>query len=152
MGKAAVKREVALHAEAIRAVFLEELKECGDVVLAAKKADVSVSRVYGWTAVHEEFAEAVRAARDHGDKVKLSTLEREAYRRAVEGWDEPVFQKGGVVGYVRRYDSNLVMFLIKKLDPSYRERPPDNVITTGSVVVQVASFSGPPPALPEAPR
>jgi hypothetical protein len=44
-----------------------------------------------------------------------------AVKRAVEGWLEPVFFKGRQCGWVRKYDHSLLMFLIRKRDPSYRD-------------------------------
>ena len=40
-------------------------------------------------------------------------LEAEARRRAAIGVDEPVFYKGKVVGHIRKYSDNLLMFLLK---------------------------------------
>lgn len=66
-------------------------------------------------------AEALEEASDH--------LEVEARRRAVDGWDEPVYGSGGKgegtveVGAIRKYDSTLLIFLLKGARPEkYRER------------------------------
>ena len=40
-------------------------------------------------------------------------LEAEARRRAAMGVEEPVFYKGQVVGHIRKYSDNLLMFLLK---------------------------------------
>jgi hypothetical protein len=49
-------------------------------------------------------------------------LEAEARRRATEGWDEPVFQKGVQCGVVRKYSDQLLMFLMRGAMPDkYRE-------------------------------
>ncbi len=56
-------------------------------------------------------------------EIGTQTLVDEARRRAFEGWDEPKFDKNGdEVGVVRKYDSTLLMFLIKQRDPSFREK------------------------------
>ena len=51
-------------------------------------------------------------------------LEAEAYRRAVEGWVEPVgWYKGKAGGTVRRYSDTLLIFTLKGLLPDrYRDR------------------------------
>ena len=50
-------------------------------------------------------------------------LEREAWRRATEGTDEPVFYKGDQCGTIKRYSDNLLMFLLRGVRPEkYRER------------------------------
>src|SRR5437870_3224245 len=68
--------------------------------------------------------------------------EAEATRRAVEGWDEPVFYRGQVWGHVRRYSDTLLLARLEALDPeTYHEslRIPGEVdhrfrskLTTGS--------------------
>ncbi len=67
------------------------------------------------------WEEAREEAADH--------LEDEARRRAVDGWDEPVYGSGGTgvgtveVGTIRKYDSTLLIFLLKGARPEkYRER------------------------------
>jgi hypothetical protein len=41
--------------------------------------------------------------------------------RAIDGWEEPVWHKGEMVGTIHRHDSRLLEFLIKQADPSFRE-------------------------------
>jgi hypothetical protein len=55
-------------------------------------------------------------------------LIEEAQRRGQEGWDEPVHGRladgsSGVIGSVRRYSDNLLMFSIKGRRPEYKENP-----------------------------
>lgn len=46
-----------------------------------------------------------------------------ALTRAVDGWEEPVWHQGVQVGTVRKYDSQLLMFLLRARRPEkYRER------------------------------
>jgi hypothetical protein len=51
-------------------------------------------------------------------------LEAEAFRRAVEGWDEPTgWYRGQPGGTVRKYSDTLLIFLLKGMRPAkYRER------------------------------
>jgi hypothetical protein len=59
------------------------------------------------------------------DAVEVGTqrLEDEAIRRATEGWEEPVYQRGELVGHVRRYSDALLMFLLRGRRPEvYGER------------------------------
>lgn len=50
-------------------------------------------------------------------------LEREAWRRAVEGWEEPVYPKGQLVGTVRLYSDTLLALLLRAARPKrYREQ------------------------------
>lgn len=67
-----------------------------------------------------DFTEAMDRAR----VMSADVLEAEAYRRAVEGVEEPVgWYKGEAGGVVRRYSDVLLIFTLKGLLPDrYRER------------------------------
>lgn len=64
-----------------------------------------------------------KAKIDEAWKEGADVLIEEAQRRGAEGWDEPVYQKGELVGYVRKYSDNLLMFSIKGRRPEYKENP-----------------------------
>ena len=54
--------------------------------------------------------------------LSIEYLEKEAFRRASEGWMEPVFHKGEVVGHIRKFSDTLLIFLMKGNAPhKYRE-------------------------------
>jgi len=54
---------------------------------------------------------------------RLQAAEDEAFRRAVEGTEEPVYHKGKVCGSVRRYSDGLLTLLLKAGDPDkYADR------------------------------
>jgi hypothetical protein len=99
------------------AKFLDALAAGWSVKHAAELTSYHRSRFYDARHADDEFATAWDDAVAAGTQV----LEDEALRRAVHGVDEPVFQKGEQVGTIRRYSDNLLMFLLKKRDPSYRE-------------------------------
>lgn len=63
----------------------------------------------------------------------------EARRRAVEGVAEPVYQRGELVGQVQRYSDNLLMFLIKQRDPSFRENARLEVTGRDGGAIEVAN-------------
>jgi hypothetical protein len=46
----------------------------------------------------------------------------EIRRRAIEGWNDPVYQMGQRVGSVRKYSDVLLIFLAKRLMPEYRDK------------------------------
>lgn len=57
-------------------------------------------------------------------KAKEQFLEKcvaEIDRRAFQGIDHPVIHQGVITDTYKVFDSNLAMFRVKKLDPSYRE-------------------------------
>jgi hypothetical protein len=46
--------------------------------------------------------------------VRVELLETEMRRRALVGWDEPVFHAGKVVGHVRKFSDALLIFALKR--------------------------------------
>lgn len=119
-----VERETFMEASSKRSsrresALLEALANGLSVAAAAQRAGIGRRTAFRWKSQDPHFcdrwSEAVEAGTDR--------LEDEALRRAVEGVEEPVYQGGRQVGVVRKYDSQLIMFLLKARRPSkYRER------------------------------
>jgi hypothetical protein len=98
--------------------FLELLAAGWAVRHASRQSSHAFQRWYELKAADEEFAAAWAEAIEQGTQA----LEDEARRRAVDGVEEPVYQKGELVGSVRRYSDNLLMFLLRGRRPAvYRE-------------------------------
>ena len=99
--------------------FLKAFAELGVVTRAAIAASINRSTHYGWLKGDEEYAEAF----EHAKEDAADSLEAEAWRRAVEGVEEPVGWFRGVPGgTVRRYSDTLLIFLLKGARPQkYRE-------------------------------
>ena len=98
--------------------FLAAFAETGAINLSATTAGHSVEAYYNWLNA-DSFMFQKRF-----ERAKAQVLERmviEIDRRAFEGYDHPVIHKGKITGTYKAYDSNLAMFRVKKLDPSYRE-------------------------------
>lgn len=91
---------------------------------ACKAADVPVGTEWNWRHENREgYNPEYRKAYDALYPLATDLLEREAFRRAYEGTDEPVFHEGVVCGYKRRYSDTLLIFLLKARRPEmYRER------------------------------
>jgi hypothetical protein len=138
-----------------KAEFLDSFRNCGIIRIAAESAGITRQSHYDWMKAdphyREDFATATRDA--------IEAFEFEAITRATVGALRPVFYKGEAItipcqeddpdsfddpmhaGHFRKLymqatkSDILLMFLLKKLDPSYREGyvPPiqDN---TGSMV------------------
>lgn len=111
--------------DAWRVSFLDALAVAGNVSEAARTAGVSRAFVYEERARDAGLAAAWDDALDQAADV----MEREALRRAVEGWEEPVFGSvgqgmgSGEIGTVRKYSDTLLIFLLKGARPEkYRER------------------------------
>jgi hypothetical protein len=103
-----------------RAKFIEVLRQTGNVTEAAASVGLGRSRAYQLRGTDEEFAKAWEEAED----VAVDRLEREAWRRGVEGVDKPVYHAGKVVGHVREYSDTVLVVLLKAHRP---EKYRDNV-------------------------
>lgn len=100
----------------LQKAFLAAYKETANLTLAARATKIDRRRHYDWIS-EPEYAEEFGKAHDEAVEVMIG----EARRRAVEGTEKPVFYKGDECGAIREYSDNLLMFLIKKERPEYRE-------------------------------
>lgn len=108
--------------------FLAALAEHVVVVDACKAAGVSQSNVYDERRRNEKFAEAWAEIEEQ----TIQRMEREGFRRAVEGWIERTeYEYHEVDGELQRFESlqvrkfsdTLLIFLLKARRPNvYRER------------------------------
>lgn len=103
-----------------RAKFLEVLRLTANVTEACRAANVSRGPMYGWRNDDPEFA----AEWDDAEQEATDKLEREAWRRAVEGYDEQLSHQGLLTGDVtRRYSDRLLEILLKGHRPEkYAQR------------------------------
>jgi hypothetical protein len=120
--------------------FLALLSEYGNVARAADEAALSRVALYARRARDEEFA----ADWDEAARIGAARLEDEARRRAVEGWDEPVWHKGIQCGTTRKYSDTLLICLLKAHHPEkYAERSKNELTGAdgGPLTVEVVSFA-----------
>jgi hypothetical protein len=102
-----------------KSLFLEQLRLTGNVSEAASVAGIARDTVYKARKSSERFAEQW----DEAIEQACDRMEREAFRRAVEGTDKPVFYQGSECGAIREYSDTLLIFLLKAHRPDkYRER------------------------------
>lgn len=101
----------------VRGTFLETLSQTANVREAAEAAGLSRRTAYD----HWEADPAFAAARDEVIGDAVDRLEREAFRRAVEGWDEPVYYQGQQVGSVRKYSDRMLELLLKANRDKYKD-------------------------------
>lgn len=112
--------------------FLDALRKAGNVSEACAAAGIPRRTVYDWRDADAAFAAAWEGALDEA----ADTMEREAFRRAVEGVEKPVFQGGEEVGRIRDYSDTLLIFLLKAARPEkYRERA--DVQQRGTTTIKV---------------
>lgn len=103
-----------------KAKFIKKLKSThGNVSRACRAVGISRTAAYDHKKADENFArlwdETIEAVSDE--------MEREAYRRAVQGTIKPVYYKGEKVGEIREFSDSLLQFMLKGNRPEkFRER------------------------------
>lgn len=105
--------------------FIRVLCETGNVTESARAIGVQPQVMYRIKDRDEEFREAWDLALDEG----TDALEAEARRRAVEGVDRPIYQRGELVGYERQYSDQLLIRLLEAHKPEkYRHRAEQRLV------------------------
>ncbi len=110
--------------------FIEALRECPIVAIAAHHAGLPRRTAYNHRDQDPEFAAAWDDALEEG----MDLAEAEAWRRGVEGVDEPVFQGGQFVGYQRRYSDALLGRLLQAYRPEKFSEKHQHTHTPGDPV------------------
>jgi hypothetical protein len=123
-----------------REKFLTVLRMSANVSEACRACGVSRHGAYDVRDADPEFAraweEAVSTATD--------ALEREAWRRAVEGFEEPIHYQGAVVGYVKKYSDRMLELLLKAHRPEkYRESGASVLINNHQQNAEIAVVAPP---------
>jgi hypothetical protein len=116
-----------------KARFLAALAQGCTISTAARTLNIDPRSFYRHKVDEPDFAEDWEAAYKEGTE----RLEEEAKRRAAEGWDEPVYYQGDIVGYVRKYDSTLLMFTLKARDRDRYSDKSETKITAGGSLEQL---------------
>ncbi len=125
--------------------FLKNYMVTGGVITrAAKLANMDRRYHYRWLAEDEVYREAFEEA----ERESIDVLEAELHRRAVTGTDKPILYKGEITGTYKEYSDILLMFLLKKKVPAYRDNVTQNIGIMGSGKVNV-QFDIPRPQLPQ---
>lgn len=102
-----------------REKFLAVLRETCNVSEAARAIGVSRRAVYDWREAHADF----RADWEDAEQEAADKLEREAWRRAVEGTDKPVTFHGAITATYKEYSDRMLELLLKAHKPEkYREK------------------------------
>lgn len=106
-----------------REVFLEELGKSGNVKIASKLSGVPRRTAQEWRQTDEAFAKAWEEAVEHGEREMAEAIEESLFRRAIDGYQVPVYFKGLLVGHETRPDTPAAIAALKALKPEkYRER------------------------------
>jgi len=122
-----------------KAEFLEVYKTIGQHYISAETIQVAGATVFSHLKQDPEFAAAYEEAKQYF----ADTVEKEALRRAVEGWDErPVVnERGDVVGQVHKYSDTLMCIALKRWRPEYGEKISVNV-SGGVLLIPAAAIAG----------
>ncbi len=124
-----------------RKVFLNLLARCGSVIQASQAAGYQDPRaLQAYRKDNDDFADDWAAAVD----AAACRLEDEADRRGIEGWLEPVFHKGAIVGHIRKFSDAMLALRLKGLKPdTYRDsaRGGDVNVSFGIAVIPMAAKS-----------
>jgi hypothetical protein len=120
--------------------FIGELADCGSVMTAARRVGMSASGAYALRRSVE--GRAFAAAWDSAIQQAAHALIDAAFERAINGSDEPVFDRDGHrVGRRFRQSDALMMFLLRKHFPErygdlYRDRAPGAVAAPAPPVAE----------------
>lgn len=98
--------------------------------MASREAGVARQRIYEWLDSDPAFRHEFELARETAH----DALEAEAFRRGVEGWDEPVFYQGERVGEIRRYSDRMLELLLRGARPAKYKPGADGSTTNVTVL------------------
>lgn len=96
-----------------QAAFLRVYVKTASVTKAADEVGVHRTTHYDWLDSSEAYAVAFRACKPAMKNAILAPL----IERLAEGWDEPVFQDGKIIGHKRKFDNTNAMKMLAKLSP-----------------------------------
>lgn len=96
--------------------YVRKHKTCS-VREACEQVGVKRKQIRHLKRVDDEFAGDYREARGYANEQIVAEISR----RAIEGWDEPVFHNGEIVGEIRKFDGRLLTLLAKAYVPEFRD-------------------------------
>lgn len=110
--------------------FLAAFSRSGNITAAAEDAGITRQSHYDWIEADDARSEydpadpssepgPYRTAFEAATDEAADRLEMEARRRAEEGWREPVFQGGALVGHKRKYSDRLLLALLEAHHPRF---------------------------------
>lgn len=113
------KQRRTARTDRARETFLKTLRESCNVSEAARAAKIGRRTAYDWRDADPQFA----AEWDEAEEEAADRLEREAWRRAVDGTDKPVTFQGAITATYKEYSDRMLEILLKAHRPEkYVER------------------------------
>ncbi len=130
------------HPELWQRRCLARLRRYGIISDACNYAHVSVGTFKKTMLENPEFKAAVKQAR----RQSCEYMEKELFRRGVEGVKEPVYQGGKLVGYKMVYSDACLIFDLKSRNPKkFREHYKTEIVGEGGKPIsqtQIVNLSG----------
>ncbi|SMC96964.1 hypothetical protein [Novosphingobium sp. B1] len=102
-----------IRTDRARETFIEMLAQTCNVSEACRAANISRSAAYQWRDEDADFAAAWKDA----EEAAADRLEREAWRRAVDGTDKPVTFQGVITATYKEYSDRMLEILLKAHRP-----------------------------------
>lgn len=103
----------------VKEKFLTVLRQTCNVSEAARSAGIGRRTAYEWRDSDEAFA----ADWEDAEQEAADNLEREAWRRGVEGVDKPVTYQGEITATFKEYSDRMLELLLKGHRPEkYKDR------------------------------
>lgn len=104
-------------------LFLELRSNGEPTGSAAQLIETPIATVYHWRDDYPEFKAAWDAVEQKANTALIDRLEQAAWKRALEGFDDPVYYRGELVATNKRYSDTLLIFMLKGAHPQkYKER------------------------------
>lgn len=78
---------------------------------------------------------ALQALKDEAKDLYRDKVSRAVHNRAIDGWLEPVFYKGELIGYIRKFSDRMLELQAKRYIPAYRDKSAVDLNVAGGVLV-----------------
>jgi hypothetical protein len=78
---------------------------------------------------------ALQALKDEAKDLYRDKVSRAVHNRAIDGWLEPVFYKGELIGYIRKFSDRMLELQAKRYIPEYRDKAAVDLSVAGGVLV-----------------
>lgn len=98
--------------------FLSAYCQCGQIAKAARHAGINRGSHYLWLNNDAEYEAAFATCRTSN----ISRIESGLVERLADGWDEPVYQNGELVGYKRKFDHGTSLRYLQSIAPETFKR------------------------------
>jgi hypothetical protein len=148
-----------MRTQALLDRICEELtSNYGDMLMASQRCGVSMQFIKQWRKDDSKTDEIIREAEAMGAQGLVSA----AIQRGVHGVEEPVFNRGVIVGHITKYSDSLLTTLLKaKVDdfkPNSEAQAPNVTVNVANIMPRANTYeewlamrdmtNNPQPALP----